>query len=629
MTEIRSPDQEQAPFRTRVWASVILILSCFGVLVWRLHYLQIVQYEYYHTRAEENRIALLPVAPNRGNIVDRNGEVLARNYAAYTLEIYPGKVGDLDELIDTLSEIIPIDARDRRRFKKLYQQSRRSENVPIRTLLTDEEVARFTAQRYRFPGVDVQARLFREYPQNTTASHVVGYIGRINERDLQRIEEKNETANYRGTNYIGKTGLELSYEADLHGKTGYERVEVDAGGRVVRTLDHHAAIPGNDLVLTLDLGLQNVIETAFGDRRGALVAIEPATGGVLALVSTPTFDPSLFVDGISLGDWKALNDSPDLPLLNRAIYSTYPPGSTFKPFVGLAGLASGRRTVTQAISDPGYFSFGNHRFMDVKAGGHGWVDLHKSIVVSCNTYYYQLASEMGIESLSRFLAPFGFGTRTGIDIPGEAEGVLPSPAWKKLRFRKPEQQRWYSGETISVGIGQGYNAYTPLQMAHGLSTLLNGGVMYRPHVVRHVINATNGQVRMIEPEPIAHLPLNKAHVDAVIQGMVDVNTAGTGARTFAGATYTSGGKTGTAQVFSLKGQKYEEGKVRERLRDHSWYIGFAPAENPKIALAVLVENGGFGSRAAAPIARVAFDYYLLGKQTVQPTAEDDTAQDSH
>lgn len=628
MMSFHAPEQDSSRFRLRVLAGGAFALVCFLLLAARFYYLQVQRFDYFHTRAEDNRIALLPIVPNRGTIVDRNGTVLARNYAAYTLEITPSRTNGLEQTIDALNEILPIDARDRRRFRKLLEESRSFESIPIRNRLSDEEVARFIAQRYRFPGVDVQARLFRDYPLGASASHVVGYIGRINQRDLDRIEENGDAANYRGSDYIGKNGLELSYESALHGTTGFEQVEVNAGGRAIRRLSSTPAVNGSDLELTLDMELQKIAETAFGNRRGALVAIEPETGGVLALVSTPTYDPNLFVDGISTQDWKELNDSPDHPLLNRAIYSAYPPGSTFKPFMALAGLTTGKRTASQAIADPGYFNFAGHRFMDDKIGGHGTVDLHKSIVVSCNTYYYQLANDLGIDGIANFMAQFGLGSRTGLDLPGEGEGVLPSPAWKKKRFRKPEQQRWYGGETISVGIGQGYNAYTPLQMANAVATLVNDGKVFHPHVVRNVIDSRSGEKTVIEPAPVRQIPLKPEHIAAVRRAMVDVNKSGTGARAFAGAPYEVGGKTGTAQVYSLKGSKYVEGKVRERLRDHSWFIAYAPADKPKIALAVLVENGGFGSQSAAPIARQVIDYHLLGKRPNQPAPEDADAVES-
>ncbi len=625
MTEFRSPDQDVSRLRVRLVVAGVFMLLCLSLLAARFFYLQVLRFDYYHTRAEDNRIALVPVPPNRGAIVDRNGKVLARNFAAYTLDITPSQVEDLDETIDRLAEIVDISDYDRRRFKKFREESKFFESVPIRTKLTDEEVARVIARRYLFPGVDVQARLFREYPQGDLLGHVVGYMGRINSRDVDQIEARGKTANYRGTEHIGKRGLEESYEEELHGKTGSEQVEVDAGGRKVRLLSRRTAVPGNSLILTVDAGLQSVAHQAFGERRGALVAIEPSTGGVLALVSSPSFDPNLFVDGISVADWRGLNESPDRPLLNRAIYSAYPPGSTFKPFMGLAGLSTGKRTAQQAIADQGYYMFGGHRFMDDKVGGHGMVDLHKSIVQSCNTYYYMLANDLGIEGIADFMRPFGFGQITGIDLPGESDGVLPSPDWKRKRFKKPGQQKWYGGETISVGIGQGYNAYTPLQLATALSALVNDGVMFKPHVVKYVVDPQTGARREVEPKPIRQIPLKPAHLAAVRAAMVDVNITGTGARAFAGAEYSSGGKTGTAQVYSLKGTKYKEGNVAERLRDHSWFIAFAPADKPQIALAVLVENGGFGSRSAAPIARQVIDYYLLGKRPAGQASEDEDA----
>ncbi|HNO87608.1 MAG TPA: penicillin-binding protein 2, partial [Rhodocyclaceae bacterium] len=370
--------------------------------------------------------------------------------------------------------------------------------------------------------------------------------------------------------------------------------------------------PGNNLILTVDLKLQEVAEKAFGNRRGALVAIEPGSGGVLALVSVPTFDPNLFVDGIAPQDWDELNTSPDHPMVNRALNGAYPPGSTFKPFMALAALMSGKRTAAQAIADPGFFDFGGHHFRDDKPGGHGTVDMYRSIVQSCDTYYYRLANEMGIELIAATVGQFGFGARTGIDIEGESVGVLPSPEWKKRRFKKPEQQKWFGGETISVGIGQGYNAYTMLQLAHATATVAAGGVMYKPHLVKFIENAKDGEKRVIEPEPIKTIPIRPEHIETIRRAMVGVNREGTGARAFAGAPYAAAGKTGTAQVFSLKGAKYSA-KIAERLRDHALFIAFAPADKPTIALAVLVENGGFGAESAAPIARQVLDYYLLGK----------------
>jgi penicillin-binding protein 2 len=611
--EFKNPEQELERFQRRLAVAGGFVLLTFFLLFARFFWLQVIQHEHYQTRAEDNRIALVPIVPNRGLIVDRNGTVLARNYSAYTLEIMPSKVAELEAVIDELAGIVDIQPKDRKRFRKLLEESRNFESLPIRTRLSDEEVARFIAQRFRFPGVDIRARLFRQYPNGELASHALGYIGRVSDRDLATIEKKDAEDNYRGTEHFGKAGLEQKYEFELHGQTGFEQVEVDAGGRAVRVLERTPPVPGSNLVLTLDAKLQQVVEKAFGNRRGALVAIEPSSGGILALVSMPRYDPNLFVDGINLQDWEALNTSEDKPMVNRALNGAYPPGSTFKPFMALAALELGKRTPQQSIADPGFFAFGGHTFMDDKKGGHGMVDMYKSIVQSCNTYYFVLANDMGIDAIANFMRPLGLGSRTGIDIEGESEGVLPSPEWKKKRFRKPEQQKWYAGETVSIGIGQGYNAYTPIQLAQATAAIASGGVIYRPHLVKYVENLASGERTMIEPQPLRTLPLKPANIEVIKQAMVGVNKEGTGARAFAGAEYVAGGKTGTAQVFSLKGGAYVGSKVQERLRDHALFIAFAPADKPTIALAVLVENGGFGAQSAAPIARQVLDYWLLGK----------------
>ena len=612
--EIRNTERELRDFQVRLGVAGIAVLVGFTLLLARFVWLQVLQHEAYSAKAEENRIAIVPVPPSRGLILDRNGEVLARNYLAYTLEIFPAQVRDLDATIEALSAYVDIEPRDRARFRKLLQETKNAESLPIRTRLSDEEVARIAANRWRFTGVDIRARLFRLYPREDVASHVIGYIGRITGEDLEALEASGDAANYRGTDYIGKAGIEASYQAELHGVTGFERLEIDAAGRGIRRLSRTPAQPGNNVGLTLDIRLQEIAEQAFGERRGALVALEPATGGVLAFVSKPGYDPNLFVDGIDPQSWEALMSSPDRPLNNRAIAGLYPPGSTFKPFMALAALELGKRTPGSVIQDPGYFVFGDRRFRDSKPGGHGTVDLYKSIVVSSDVYYYMLANDMGIDAIAGFMKRFGFGARTGIDLDGEVTGVLPSQEWKRARFSRPEQQRWYAGETISIGIGQGYNAYTPVQLAQALATLANNGAMYRPRLVAHVDDPRTGERRYVEPQLVRRIELHAEHVAFVKRAMAGVTVEGTARWAFAGAQYTSGGKTGTAQVVGLKpGEKYEEDKVAERLRDHSLYIAFAPLESPKIALAVLVENGGFGARAAAPIARTVLDYFLLGK----------------
>ena len=612
MGDFHNTESDLDRFRFRLGIAALVVLLAFGTLIGRFVWLQVLQHDFYRTRAEDNRIALIPIVPNRGVITDRNGVVLARNYSAYTLEITPSLAGDLEATIDALSELIDIQPKDRKRFKRLLDEAKNFESVPIRTRLTDTEVASFAAQRYRFPGVEVRARLFRQYPLGPIGSHAIGYIGRITDRDLQWIEDADKQANYKGTDHIGKTGLEQHYEFELHGETGYEEVEIDSGGRALRSLKRIPPVSGNNLQLTLDARLQEITEQAFGDRKGALVAIDPATGGILALVSNPTYDPNLFVDGITPDNWKELNEHPSKPMVNRAINGAYPPGSTFKPFMALAALEIGKRTPSQAISDPGFFNFGNHTFRDDKKGGHGSVDMYKSIVHSCDTYYYMLANDMGIDNIARFMGQLGLGQRTGVDLgrddSGESKGVLPSQEWKKQRFKKPEQQKWYAGETISIGIGQGYNAYTPIQLAQATAVVANRGVMFRPHLVNQIIDARTGEKRPVEPQPIRDLKLKQQNVDVIRRAMVGVNKEGTGARAFAGAPYEAAGKTGTAQVFSLKGADYKASGVKKELRDHALFIAFAPADKPKIALAVLVENGGFGAQSAAPIARMVLDY---------------------
>ena len=612
--EIRDHERELHHFHLRVGFAGIAVLLAFALLAARFIYLQVLQHDTYASKAEENRISIVPVLPNRGLILDRNGVVLARNYSAYTLEIFPARVADLDGTIQALSEYVEVQPKDRARFRKLLAETRNAESLPIRTRLSDEEVARFAANRFRFPGVEIKARLFRQYPHGDIASHVLGYIGRINTRDQEKLAELGVAANYRGTDFIGRTGLEASYQQELHGTTGFEQVEIDAAGRGIRTLARTPAQAGNNVTLTLDIKLQQIAEVAFGARRGAMVAIEPSTGGVLAFVSKPGFDPNLFVDGIDPQSWSELNNSPDRPLTNRAIAGVYPPGSTFKPFMAMAALELGKRTPRSAISDPGYFEFGGRRFRDSKPGGHGYVDLYKSIVVSSDTFYYQLANDMGIDAIAGYIGKFGFGSKSGIDLEGEAIGVLPSPEWKQRRFAKPEQKKWYAGETISIGIGQGYNAYTPMQVALAMATLAANGDMYRPRLVSHIDDIRTGERRHFKPVLQQRLELKSENVEFVKRAMAGVNIEGTGARSFGNAQYSSGGKTGTAQVIGMKqGEKYDEKKINERHRDHSLFIVFAPLESPRIALMVIVENGGFGARSAAPIARTVLDYYLLGK----------------
>ena len=626
MTELRNPERELDRFNARLLAAAFFVLLCFGLLGARLVWLQVVRHEELAQQAEANRVAVVPVLPNRGLIVDRNGVVLATNYSAYTLEITPAKVkGELESVIDSLAQLLEIAPRDRRRFKRLQEESKSFESLPIRTKLSDDEVARFVAQRYRFPGVDVRARLFRSYPAGEVGSHLIGYIGRINIAEKVAMEEWDDDvlANYRGTEVIGKLGLEQFYEQQLHGTTGFEEVETSAGGRAVRKLQSHPATPGNTLVLSIDIKLQALIEQLFGDRRGALVAIDPRNGEVLAFVSKPSFDPNLFVDGIDAESWRGLNESSDKPMLNRALRGTYPPGSTFKPFMAMAALNSGKRTGGTIVHDGGSFYFGGHEFRSHGDHGLGAVDMRRSIVQSSNVYYYSLANEMGVDLMHDQLEPFGLGRKTGIDLTGEATGLLPSTAWKKRAYKKPEQQRWYAGETISLGIGQGYNNFSMLQLASATATLVSGGQRFYPRLVREVRDVVSHEVQaMAGVEPLPALPFKPEHVALVMNAMVGVTQEGTSRAVFVGAPYKSGGKTGTAQAVGVRAnEKYNAAKLSEYQRDHSLYIAFAPLESPTVALAVIVENAGFGATAAAPIARRVFDYLLAG----QWPSEDDIA----
>jgi penicillin-binding protein 2 len=622
MAEIRNLERDLHHFRGRLIAAGAFVLLCFALLGARLVWLQVFRHDELTLQAEANRIAVVPVVPNRGLIVDRNGVVLASNYSAYTLEVAPRRSADLEALIEELSQVVEITARDRRRFKRLQEEMKGAESLPIRTKLSDAEVARFMAQRFRFPGVEIKARLFRHYPLGETGSHLLGYIGRINQAEKAAMDDwpDERVANYRGTEYIGKLGLEQRYEAELHGTTGFEEVETSAGGRAVRRLKSHAPTPGDRLTLSVDIRLQALVEDMFGSRRGALVALDPRSGEVLAFVSKPTFDPNLFVDGIDVDSWRELNESIDKPLLNRALRGTYPPGSTFKPFMAMAALTSGKRTASQIVQDGGTFQFGNHVFRSHGDKGLGPVDLHRSIVKSSNVYYYSLANEMGVDLMHELLSPYGFGQRTGIDLENEVTGVLPSTAWKRRYYKRPEQQRWYAGETISLGIGQGYNNFTMLQLANATATLVSGGQRFQPRLVREVEDPVTRERRTVPREALEPLPLKPEHVEAVRKALYGVTVEGTSTRVFAGAPYTSGGKTGTAQAVGIRqNEKYNAAKLEEHKRDHSLYIAAAPIDAPTVVLAVVVENAGFGAEAAAPIARRVFDYLLLGQY---PSEED-------
>lgn len=622
--ELKNYQHEQHYFRVRLGVAVIAVLALFAVLAFRFSYLQLKQYDHYQTLAENNRISLVPIIPNRGLILDKNGVILAHNFFAYTLEITPAKVEDLEQTIAEIAKLVEISSLDRKRFKKFREQSHSFESIPIRTHLNELEAAKFAVNHYRFPGVEIKSRLFRHYPLGKTASHMIGYIGRINDKDLENLEKSGDLSNYKGSDHIGKSGLEQYYENHLHGTTGFQQVEIDADGHAVRVLSSNPPIPGDNIVLSADIKMQEIAEKAFGDRRGAMVAINPKTGEVLSYVSQPTFDPNLFVDGIDSENWKALNESLDKPLINRPLRGVYPPGSTFKPFVALAGLEAGKRLPPYSIQDPGFFTLpGNrHRYRDWKPSGHGSVDMQKAITVSCDTFFYGLAQELGIDNLTNFVRHFGFGKKSEFDIKGEIEGLLPTPEWKKRRFKQP----WYPGETVIVGIGQGYTLVTPLQLAQATAILANNGVAMRPHLVTEIENAISGQRQMVAQKILDRVQLNPDNVEIVKRGMVDVTMpGGTAASVGANAGYSIAAKTGTAQVIGIKqNEKYNESAINERHRDHALFIAYAPADDPTIALAVIVENGGHGGSAAGPIARKVMDYYLLGKLPAEETSKDAT-----
>ncbi|MBX6965100.1 penicillin-binding protein 2 [Alcaligenes faecalis] len=601
-------------------ALVAAVLACvlLGVLGVRLWYLQVVRYEGFAARADQNRIAVIPITPRRGEILDRNGEVLARNYRDYTLSAVPASLGEpVDDMLDRVGELVELSPRDRRRFKQNVAQNSRYSEILLRNNLSDDEAAWFSAHAFKFPGVTLQARWVREYPQGEAAAHVLGYVGRISEGDQQRLEETGQTGNYRGTQVIGKKGIEKTWEKTLHGRTGIEEVEVAASGRPVRTLSRVDPVPGASLRLSLDIGLQKMAEALFKGRRGALVAIEPSTGEVLAFVSAPSFDPNLFIDGIDVENWRKLNDSPDHPLINRPLYGTYPIGSTYKPFVALAALETGKRKATDRISDPGYFEFGGQRFRNAGGAVYGSTDMHRALVVSSDTYFYSLGPEIGVDNLHDFMKQFGFGQHTGIDLDGERQGILPSTEWKRQAYKKPAQQRWYAGESISVAVGQGYNSFTVLQLAHATAVLASNGIVRPPHLVTQTLSPHDPEIEQPVRIDAKLIPLKQANVDVVKRALVDVVRLGTARRAFAGAAYQAAGKTGTAQVFSLRGAKYNANAIDERLRDHALFMSYAPADNPKIAVALIVENAGWGGSVAAPIVRKVFDYWLVERGQMQ------------
>ncbi|MDH3412655.1 MAG: penicillin-binding protein 2 [Gammaproteobacteria bacterium] len=605
---IKDIAREAQLIKARVVICCVLI-ACMSVFILvRMFQLQVIGYEHFATLSEDNRVKIVPVAPTRGLVFDRNGTVIAQNVPTYSLEVVPEAVDDIDALIESLRRIVPISEDHETRFRELLKKKRRFDSLPLRYRLNEEEVARFSVNRHLFPGVDVEARLSRDYPLGEIGSHLIGYVGRINEEELQSID----SSNYRATAHIGKTGVEQAFEDLLHGTVGYQHVETNAQGRTLRVLQRKDPVPGSSLYLTIDVGLQAVAEQALGDNNGGVVAIEPASGNLLALVSVPTYDPNLFVDGIDKVAYNALISSPDRPLFNRAINGQYPPGSIVKPFLGLAALEYKLEQAHESTYCNGYFQLPGkeRRYRDWKKGGHGRVDLNKAIVESCDVYFYLLSQNLGIERMHNFMTLFGFGTPTGIDLKGESDGLMPSPKWK----RRTRNQPWYPGETLITGIGQGFMLATPLQLASATATLAMRGLRLKPEVLLRRVDPTTLEPIEHGSEPLAIIEsVSVKNWDEIVEAMRQVvhGPRGTARRISIGATYQMAGKTGTAQVFSVgQNEEYEELEVDKHLRDHGLFIAFAPAVKPQIAVAVVVENGGSGSRSAAPIARKVIDYYL-------------------
>jgi len=611
---IKDHKQESRLFFNRAITAFAVIGIIFLLMVGRLGYLQIIQHTKYITLAENNRVKLVPIAPNRGLIYDRNGVLLAENLPAYSLEIIPEKVDDIPETLAALSAIITITEDDRTEFYKTLKSQRRFQGIPIRLQLTEEELAGFSVQRHKFPGVEVNARLIRHYLYPELTAHSIGYVGRINEQEMAYIDK----SNYSATQHIGKVGIEKQYEATLHGTVGYQQIELNAGGRIVRVLEHHPPQSGNDLYLSIDIKLQEAAQQALADKKGSVIAIEPQTGEVLAFVSMPSFDPNLFVQGISHKNYQMLRDDPERPLFNRALVAQYPPASTIKPLLGIYGLEHHYITTDTVIYDPGYFQLPNskRRYRDWRAHGH--VDFNEAIAESCDVYFYKLSMNMGIKNMAKAFTQFGYGSPTGIDMPGESRGLVPTPEWKERTQKEP----WYPGETVIVSIGQGHMLATPLQLAHATATLANQGVRMQPRAVKS-IKAPKQEPVDTRAVIIDQIPIrDPANWEAVQQGMIDVvhSRYGTARGIGNNVSYLIAGKTGTAQVFSLNGATYNEKNLAKHLRDHKVFVAYAPADDPQIALAVFVEN----DIGQTQIARDVLDFYILGpppKEEEQDAAE--------
>ena len=606
---IRLKDHEKDArlVRSRVVVGALLVLALICVLIVRLYYLQVVQYDYHSTLSENNRVHVQPIPPTRGLIYDRNGVVIADNRPSFSLTMTRERAGDWHQVLDTIVEVLQLTPEDRTLFEKRTKQGRRPfEPVPILFELNEEQIARIAVNQFRLPGVEVVAQLVRHYPQGAHFAHSVGYVGRINEKEIKTLDK----VNYSGTHHIGKTGIERFYEAELHGQVGYEEVETNARGRVLRVLKRTDPIPGKDIVLSLDIKLQEAAEEALAGRRGAVVALNPMTGEVLAMVSQPSFDPNLFVTGIGFKAYAELRDSIDRPLFNRILRGLYPPGSTIKPAVAIAGLDSGVVTASTRVFDPGYYQLPNydHKYRNWNRSGDGFVDLDSAIMRSNDTYFYDLAHKLGIDRLSTYMNQFGIGQKVSLDMFEESAGLMPSREWKRATRR----QAWFPGETLILGIGQGYMQSTPLQLAQATALIASKGKWNRPHLAKTIEG-----VPPVDPDPMPDIvlrdPSNWGKVNHAMQQVVH-GARGTARVAGVGAQYLIAGKSGTAQVVAIKqGEKYDRSKVQERHRDHALFVGFAPANNPQIAVSVMIENGEAGSRVASPVVRSVMDAWLLGE----------------
>ena len=605
--QLKDTIRENQAFLTRAIAAGMLVLAAVMLLVWRMVQLQVIDHEHFTTLSRDNRVKVVPLPPTRGLIYDSKGVLLAQNRPAYSLEITPEDVDDLDQVLADLGKVIEIGDEDLERFWRLKKRKRRFDSVPIRVNLSPDETAQFAVHRHRFPGIDIKAQLLRHYPHDVKTTHVLGYVGRVSQRDLEQID----ASNYAGTSHIGKNGVEKTYESALHGSVGFEQIEINAAGRRVRTLEQTPPEPGVDIHLHLDIALQEVAMEAFGDNNGAIVAINPQNGGVLAFVSQPGYDPNLFVEGISKTDYNMLQSDDDRPLYNRALRGQYPPGSTVKPFMGLAGLERSAIEFDSTTYCPGFFQLpGNtHRYRDWKKSGHGHMHIDSAIVQSCDVFFYKLSYELGVDRLHEYLGQFGFGGRTGIDLTGESTGLLPSRQWKRRARRQP----WYPGETLIMGIGQGYFLSTPLQLAAATAAVANNGTFFTPHVVSFLRARETGTITPIPPSSKPIKKTRQQNWDDIRTAMANVVEGPRGtAKRIRSKEYRIAGKTGTAQVFTVaQDEEYEEEGLAKKLRDHALFVAYAPIEDPQIAIAVVVENGGHGGSTAAPIARRIMDAYLL------------------